>query len=134
MAYDLESGEQKWKWTGDGPAYASPALMNVAHPQVIIATTEGKLVALNAADGTLLYQVTTAKVRYNAASPIIAGQTLIYAGPGKGTTAEKIELQDDKLVATALWKNGPTAPCNSIPRAARRVCVRHLEPGGAYSA
>src|SRR5262249_10372504 len=27
VAYDLASGEEKWKWTGDGPAYASPVLL-----------------------------------------------------------------------------------------------------------
>jgi outer membrane protein assembly factor BamB len=29
VAYDLATGDQKWEWTGDGPAYASPSLMTV---------------------------------------------------------------------------------------------------------
>ena len=29
VAYDLATGEPKWKWTGDGPGYASPVLMTV---------------------------------------------------------------------------------------------------------
>ena len=29
VAFDLNSGEQKWKWAGEGPQYASPVLLNV---------------------------------------------------------------------------------------------------------
>jgi outer membrane protein assembly factor BamB len=27
VAYDLNSGNEKWKWAGDGPSYASPSVM-----------------------------------------------------------------------------------------------------------
>src|SRR5206468_7562014 len=29
VAYDLNSGDEKWKWTGEGPAYGSPVLMSL---------------------------------------------------------------------------------------------------------
>ncbi len=48
VAYDLASGQQKWKWTGDGPGYASPAVMTVGDTKLIIALTEKSIVALNA--------------------------------------------------------------------------------------
>src|SRR5205814_5836252 len=50
-AYDLASGDEKWKWTGDSPSYASPVLMTVGGAKLIVAETERKIVAVNATDG-----------------------------------------------------------------------------------
>src|SRR4029077_11388885 len=93
IAYDLASGDEKWKWMGDGPAYASPVLMKVGEVKAVVTSTSGKLVAINAADGKLLWQVGYSQGRYNSSSPIAHGQTLIYAGPGRGITAESLDKQ-----------------------------------------
>jgi outer membrane protein assembly factor BamB len=107
VAYDLNSGEQKWKWTGDGPAYASPSLMTVGDTNLVIAMTSKTMVALNAADGKLLWEAPfpVARGGYNASTPIVDGQTLIYGGSGRGATAVKFAMEGDRLVAKELWKN-----------------------------
>jgi outer membrane protein assembly factor BamB len=112
VAYDLTSGDQKWKWTGDGPAYASPALMTVEGTTLIIAETEKSIVALNLADGKLAWETPFAArgMSYNAATPIVDGQTLIYCGQGRGSKAVKIEKQGDGFVAKEIWSN----PDNSV--------------------
>jgi outer membrane protein assembly factor BamB len=56
-----------------------------------------------------LWDVRYNQGRYNSASPIIDGQTLIYAGPAKGVTAEKMELKEGKLVPTEAWKHDGTS-------------------------
>ena len=112
VAYDLASGDQKWKWTGNGPAYASPALMTVDGTKLIIAETEKSIVALNLADGKLAWETPFAAqgMSYNAATPIVDGQTLIYCGQGRGAKAVKIEKQGDTFAAKELWTN----PDNSV--------------------
>jgi outer membrane protein assembly factor BamB len=112
VAYDLTTGDQKWKWTGNGPAYASPVLMTVDGTKLIIAETEKSIVALNVADGKLAWETPFAAqgMSYNAASPIVDGQTLIYCGQGRGAKAVKIEKQGDGFVAKELWTN----PDNSV--------------------
>ena len=107
VAYDLTTGDEKWKWTGDSPAYSSPALMTVGGTKLIIAMTETKLVAVEAADGKLVWQAPFAVQRggYNAATPIVNGQTLIYTGSGRGATAVKFDKEGDKITAKELWKN-----------------------------
>jgi outer membrane protein assembly factor BamB len=111
-AYDLATGDQKWKWTGDGPAYASPALMTVDGTKLIVAETEKSIVALNVADGKLAWETPFAAqgMSYNAATPIVDGQTLIYCGQGRGAKAVKIEKQGDRFAAKELWSN----PDNSV--------------------
>jgi outer membrane protein assembly factor BamB len=107
VAYDLDSGTEKWKWTGESPGYASPDVMTVGGTKLIIAETEQRIVAVNAADGTLVWE-TPYKVEgrgYNASTPILDGQTLIYCGSGRGTRAVKIQKEGDKFTAKELWSN-----------------------------
>ena len=108
VAYDLNTGEQKWKWDGDGPAYASPALMTVGGEKLVIAETNKKVVALKAADGTLAWETPFAAQGmggYNAATPVVEGDTIIYSGGGRGTKAVKLSKDGDKYAAKELWTN-----------------------------
>src|SRR5208337_1447547 len=45
VAYDLASGEQKWKWPGDGATYASPVVMTMDGTKLIVAQTDKRMVA-----------------------------------------------------------------------------------------
>lgn len=69
--------------------------------------TEKSVVGLGVADGKLLWQVPFAVqgMAYNAATPIVDGDTVIYTGQNRGTKAVKIEKQGDAFVATPLWSN-----------------------------
>jgi outer membrane protein assembly factor BamB len=111
VAYDLATGDQKWKWTGDGTAYASPVLLTVAGTKMIVTLTAKKIVGLAVADGKLLWEEPfVAQGRaYNAATPIVDGQTVIYAGSGRGTKAVKIEKTGDTFAAKELWSNPDNA-------------------------
>jgi outer membrane protein assembly factor BamB len=111
VAYDLATGDQKWKWTGDGTAYASPVLLTVGGTRMIVTLTAKKIVGVAVADGKLLWeQPFAAQGRaYNAATPIVDGQTVIYAGSGRGTKAVKIEKTADGFAAKELWSNPDNA-------------------------
>ena len=112
VAYDLASGNEKWRWTGEAPAYASPVLLTLDGVTYVVAETDTKIVALGLADGKLAWETPFAVQGrgYNAATPIVDGQTLIYAGSGRGVTAVKVEKQGGALAAKELWKN----PDNSV--------------------
>ena len=107
LGLDLATGEAKWKWTGEGPAYASPVLMTVDGTKQIVTVTEKGLVGIAAADGKLLWQVAASPEGrfYNSATPIVDGQTVIYTGQGQGTRAVKVEKQGDGFAAKELWTN-----------------------------
>ncbi|NVL91403.1 MAG: PQQ-like beta-propeller repeat protein, partial [Desulfobacterales bacterium] len=86
IAFDLATGNQKWKWAAEGPAYASPALLTVEGTKQIVTLTEKSVVGVGVADGKLLWQIPFAPQRraYNAATPIVDGQTVIFTGAGRG--------------------------------------------------
>ena len=108
MAFDLATGAQKWKWSAEGPAYASPALLTVDGTKQVVTLTEKSIVGVAVADGKLLWQLPFAPrgMAYNAATPIVDGPTVIYTGQGRGTAAVKIEKEGDGFAAKPLWSNG----------------------------
>ncbi len=107
VAFDLTTGEQKWKWSGDAPAYASPVLMTVQGTKQIVVLTAKQLVGIGAADGKLLWQVAAVPQRrtYNSATPIVIGQTVVYTGQDSGTRAVEIQREGDGFAVKELWTN-----------------------------
>jgi outer membrane protein assembly factor BamB len=107
LALDLNTGVEKWKWTGDGPAYASPSVMTADGKKQVVLQTEKNLIGLSLTDGKLLWQIPTpAQQRfYNCASPYIDGQTIYLTGQGTGMKAIKIEKSGNEYVPKELWSN-----------------------------
>lgn len=107
LALEMKSGTEKWKWTGDGPAYASPSLMIVEGKKHVIVQTENRLISLNLSDGKLLWQIATPVQQrfYNCVSPYIDGQNIYYTGQGNGMKAIKVEKSGTDFVTKELWSN-----------------------------
>ena len=117
IAYDLASGDEKWRWDAEGPEYASPVLLTVDGTKQIVTLTEKSIVAVGVADGKLLWQLPFLPQRraYNAATPIVDGQTVIYTGAARGAKAVTIEKRGDGFAAKELWSNPELAPQFNTP-------------------
>ena len=117
MAFDLATGDPKWKWAGEAPMYASPVVLTADGVKQIVTLSEKSVVGLGAADGKLLWQIPFVPqgMAYNAATPIVDGQTVIFAGAGRGTKAVRIEKQGDGFAAKELWSNDQVAPQFNSP-------------------
>jgi len=111
IAYDLTTGDVKWKCAGDGPGYASPVALTVGGTKVVVTQTDKSVVAIALADGKLLWETPFAPMgmAYNAATAIVDGQTVIYCGQGRGAKAVKLEKQGDAVAAKELWSNPDNA-------------------------
>jgi outer membrane protein assembly factor BamB len=117
VAFDLASGNPKWKWAGEGPGYASPVLMTVEGVKQIVTLTDKSLVGIGVADGKVLWHIPFEPkgMSYNAATPIVDGQTVIVTGQGRGTKAVKVEKTDGGYVAKVTWSNDEVAPQFNSP-------------------
>jgi outer membrane protein assembly factor BamB len=104
-AYDLTSGDEKWKWTGDGTAYASPDLLTIDGVKMLVALTSKDLVGVGIADGKLQWKTPfpVQGMGYNAATPIVGGQTIYIGGSFRAMRAIKIEKEGDQYKAKQLW-------------------------------
>lgn len=117
LALDLATGKEKWKWgPGDCPGFASPVLMTVDGVKQIVTLTDQRIVGVATADGKLLWEIPyIGKGRsFNAPTPIIDGQTMIYTAAGRGAKAVKIEKQGDRFITNELWSS-PTATIFNTP-------------------
>jgi outer membrane protein assembly factor BamB len=117
IAYELASGNEKWRWAGEGPDYGSPVMLTVGGMKQIASPTEKSIVGISVADGKLLWQFSFAPPgrAYNAATPIVDKQKIIVTGVGRGTKALKIEKQGDGFVANELWSNPDLATQFNTP-------------------
>jgi outer membrane protein assembly factor BamB len=103
VAFDLKTGNEKWKVEGDGPAYASPSLMTDNGKKTLVVQTEKNLIALDLNDGKQLWQLATPVQQrfYNCVSPYINGNTIYVTGQGAGIKAIKAENNQTQEV----WSN-----------------------------
>ena len=104
VAFDLATGAERWRWASDGTKYASPTLMDASGLRVVVAETAGTVSAIGLADGKMLWQESFAS-KYNASSPVVVGQAVIYGGAGRANTAVRLERKGDALEAKKLWAN-----------------------------
>jgi outer membrane protein assembly factor BamB len=119
-AYDLEKGDVKWKWTDEGATYSSPVLMTVGTTKTVVAQADKSIVALGVSDGKPLWTTPfplpkPGPPNYNASSPMVEGQTVYFAGIGRGTRAAKIEKQGAGYAAKELWHNKDNSPLYNSP-------------------
>jgi outer membrane protein assembly factor BamB len=131
IAYDLATGDQKWKWSGGGPTYASPVLMVLDGVRTLVVHAETDLVGLGAADGRLLWQVAvpTRQRFYGSVTPIVEGQTVIYTGQGAGTKAIRIEKTGDDYAAKELWGNDDVGTGYNTPVLKNGLLFGISDPG-----
>jgi hypothetical protein len=82
-AFDSTTGAVRWAWAGDGPAYASPIIVDLAGTRQVITVSQKNIVSVALSDGALLWQRAWVSRATNAIAPILYGDTLIF-WPGTG--------------------------------------------------
>ncbi len=115
LAFDLANGAPKWKWDEDGPAFSSPVLMSIQGTKQVVTLTAKYVVGLKLTDGKLLWKAPFEAAQGNNTTPIIDGETVIYAGQGKGTFAIKISGSGGEFTTMPVWTNKTLAPRFTTP-------------------
>jgi outer membrane protein assembly factor BamB len=105
-AFDAATGGVKWTWTGDGPAYGSPIVAELAGVRQVITFTQENLVGVSAATGELLWRRPfTVRATRNAVTPVLYGDTVIVSGLGKSVTAFKLLRRNNEWAIEDVWEN-----------------------------
>lgn len=105
-AFNADTGDVKWAWPGDGPAYGSPIVADLGGMRQVITLTQQNLVAVSQADGELLWQRPyEVRATRNAVTPIIHGQTVIVSGLGRSVTGFTVSRQGGQWITTDMWDN-----------------------------
>lgn len=105
-AFNVDTGDVKWSWTGDGPAYGSPIAADLAGTRQIITTTQENLVGVSAATGELLWRRPfPVRATRNAVTPVLHGQTIIVSGLGRSVTAFTVVRKNNEWTTEDKWDN-----------------------------
>lgn len=105
-AFDARTGEVRWRWDGDGPAYGSPMVADLGGTRQVVTFTQENLVGVSAATGELLWRRPySVRATRNAVTPILHGQTLIVSGLGMPVTAFRVLKRGDQWTAENVWEN-----------------------------
>ncbi|MBN1158971.1 MAG: PQQ-like beta-propeller repeat protein [Bacteroidales bacterium] len=118
LAFDVNTGNLKWKTAGDGPAYGSPFLMMVDGTKILVFQTETKLVGIGLADGRLIWEIATpvgVGRTNNSASPVVDQQKVYYTGLNNGVNAIEIRKQGSNFKVNTLWKNADISTAYNTP-------------------
>jgi len=134
IAYDMNTGDEKWSWAEEGPDYGSPVLLKISDRKLIVTPTEKSIVAVDLADGKLIWKLPFLPQRraYNAATPIVNGNTVIYTGAGRGTNAVKIEKQGEEFLVSELWSNAELSVQFSTPVLKQDLLYGYTNTGSLF--
>lgn len=105
-AFDANTGEMRWSWTGDGPGYASPIVVEFGGVRQIVTQTQKFIVGISASYGHLLWEIPfETEYAQNSVTPVAYGHTLIFSGLDKGVFAINVALRGNKWAADKVWQN-----------------------------
>ena len=75
-AFDVETGDIRWSWDGDGPAYGSPMVFVLSGTRQVVTFTQENLVGVSLATGELLWRRPfTTPSTTTSQTPILHGST-----------------------------------------------------------
>ena len=105
-AFDVNTGDVKWSWDGDGPSYGSPIVAALGGTRQIVVMTQQKLVGVDVKTGALLWERPyKTPSTSNSVTPILYGETLIVSGHDQPIVAFTVARRNNQWVTDDVWEN-----------------------------
>jgi outer membrane protein assembly factor BamB len=105
-AFDAATGEEKWNWNGDGPAYATPIVVEIAGKRQIVTQSQQNIIGVWADNGSLLWKIPfTTEYAQNIVTPVRYKDLLIFSGINKGVFAVRVGWRDNRWATDVVWEN-----------------------------
>jgi outer membrane protein assembly factor BamB len=116
LALSVETGETRWSWTGDGPGYASPIIVELQGTRQVVTQSQDHLIGVDANSGKLLWKIPfeTAYTQ-NAVTPVIHNDNLIFSGLDRGIQAFRFTPGEEGWKAKKVWENDELSMYMSSP-------------------
>lgn len=116
IAFDLQTGKEKWTWQGDGPGYSSPIIVDLEGTRQLVTLTDKSVVGVAVDSGKLLWSMPWPdEWNENIVTPILYQKLLILSGVRQGTKAIKVSKQGEKWAVTQVWHNPKISMYMSTP-------------------
>ncbi len=115
-AFDAASGDVRWRWDGDGPAYASPVIVELGGVRQVVTMTQRSVVGVDAATGALLWRRPFENQFSNhSISPIVYRDMVIISGYEMGVTAFAPTRRGSGWTTEPRWQTAEVSMFMSNP-------------------
>ena len=131
-AFDVRSGQVKWEWAGDGPAYGSPVVLDVEGSRQVITYTQKNLIGVDVVSGRLLWRRPfVTEYTTTSQTPIRHGEVFLQAGRGNGITAFRVIREGDAWTTEDVWHTSEASlhMTNGVITDSMLVGLSHLNSG-----
>ena len=109
-AFDVATGEVRWRWEGDGPAYGSPIVIDAEDTRQVVTFTQNNLVGVAVTTGELLWRRPfTTPFDSTAQTPIWHENMLLQSGPENGVTGFRVVREGGAWTTEDIWHTGEVA-------------------------
>ncbi len=135
-AFDVATGEKRWGWDGDGPAYGSPMIFELEGTRQVVTFTQEHFVGVSLETGELLWSrpYTTASTT-TSQTPILHDGHVIEAGRGNGITSIRVERGSDGWTTRNVWHTDEVSlhMTNGVAVDGVLVGLSHLNSGQYFA-
>ena len=103
-AFGVENGNVLWEWTGDGPAYGSPLIVEFEGVRQVVTFTQEHFVGVSLETGKLLWSrpfITGSTT--TSQTPLIYEGDVIQTGRGNGITRFRVVREGNAWTTQDLW-------------------------------
>ena len=109
-AFDTATGDVRWSWSGDGPAYGSPHVMDIEGVRQVVTYTQANVVGVDVRTGALLWRRPfTTEYDTTSQTPVRYGDLLLQTGRGGGITAYRVLREGDAWTTEDVWQTSEVA-------------------------
>lgn len=115
-AFEIETGNERWSYVGEGPSYSSPILLEISGIRQIVAQAHRKIISVNLANGKLLWSIPfVTPCDQNIVTPLAAGDLLIFSSLDKGTFAAHVQKTNEDWSTNKVWEINEVSMYMSSP-------------------
>ena len=103
-AFDVATGDVRWRWRGDGPAYGSPIVVELEGVRQVVTFTQENLVGVSVETGELLWRRPyTTPSTTTSQTPHVYQNDVIEAGRGNGITRVRVVREGNAWTTENVW-------------------------------
>ena len=115
-AFDTGTGAEKWSWKGDGPAYASPIVVELGGTRQVVTLSQHNIVGVSEATGDLLWRIPfDTAYDQNIVTPVLYHDILIFSGFDNGVMAVRVSKRGSEWSPETVWQNKDVSMYMSSP-------------------
>ena len=120
IAFDAATGEERWRWDGDGPAYSSPVMVRVGGKDQLVTQTEQHILAVDPESGRELWTLPfSTPYKQNSVTPVVFDDLIVFGGTRQPSFAVTVRGGKPEKV----WESTDATLYMSTPvRVGERLC------------